>query len=172
MARPEAARSVLREWQAEVQKLTICFNGFGFDYRQQIPAMDLMVPESALRTRRAPCSKAAKGNQQWEERDNLCAWQKFAEFENRLALLGGDGGRARVTALDRPPFGERRAHGRFAGRSWQALKARRNYSPSPRPFRERRRTYRARWALRRGDFFTGRPRHPCKIWPPSRRRKR
>jgi hypothetical protein len=93
-----AARSVLREWHSTLKK-QMPANRAGFDYRQHIPAMDLMARLELSDELRA-LLKALKESPQWKA-DNFVR-QKLEEFENRLAFLAGNG-RARIAVWAVPP---------------------------------------------------------------------
>jgi tetratricopeptide (TPR) repeat protein len=121
----ETARSVLREWVADVQKQGGAAR-YGFDYRQQIPVMDLMARVGLADEVRA-LLKTMKASSQWK--NDTSAWQKLEEFENRLALLGGEPGRARITVWAVPPSAKEAPSAIY----WEigpAIKARRNDSRS------------------------------------------
>ena len=95
----EIARSVLRKWQATVQK-QIVNNSYGYDYRQQIPVMDLMA-RAGLPDEARALLKTVKAAPQWK--NDTEARRRFEEFENRLALLAGETGRARIAVWAVPP---------------------------------------------------------------------
>ena len=119
----DTARSALLAWKADAQK-TMGFNRYGIDHRQQITAMDLMVRVGMVDEARA-ILKAAKANPQLKSDSN--ARQKYEEFENRLALLAGGGGRARVTVWAVAPAAKN-APTAICWEIGQAIKPRRNGS--------------------------------------------
>ncbi len=119
----ETARSVLREWQADLQK-QVAANRFGSDYRQQFPVMELMA-RVGLADEAHALAKTMRASSQLKK--DSSAQQKFEDFDNRLALLTGGTGRARVVVWAVPPSTQDTP----TAICWEigpALKARRNDS--------------------------------------------
>ena len=94
----ETARKVLREWQSSM-RVQQGINAFNSNYQQQIPVMDLMV-RVGMTSEAQAMLKELKSNPMLK--NDSYGKQKVEDFENRLALLAGHAGRARLTVWSVP----------------------------------------------------------------------